>query len=91
MQSAVKTHLPILFGALGLSAVAAPTWAVVAMTFGDEITHAGAYRVTPRLALPIMPAVSADRCQQLRDKKAGDGQSPRLLPVNESGRPLTNT
>src|SRR5688572_9108835 len=55
MKSAGKTYLPILFGALVLSAVAAPTWAVVDITFCDEITHPGSYRVTQDLSCQSCP------------------------------------
>ena len=50
MQSSSSKRLPILLLALVLSAMATPTLAVVDITFCDEITHPGLYRVTQDLS-----------------------------------------
>src|SRR5215470_2515797 len=50
MKSDLHTQLYRIVLALGLSAVAAPTWAVVDITFCDEITQPGSYRVTQDLS-----------------------------------------
>ena len=49
MMSVVPKRLAMALVALGLSAAAAPTWAVTDLTFCDEITQPGAYRVTADL------------------------------------------
>lgn len=55
MKSTLHTQLHSMFIALMLSAVATPTWAVVDITFCDEITQPGSYRVTQDLSRRSCP------------------------------------